>query len=44
VARKLNPTSQATVQTRPLCKYPTFPKYKGSGDLNSADSFTCQSS
>ncbi|MGJ7485670.1 tannase/feruloyl esterase family alpha/beta hydrolase [Variovorax sp. LT2P21] len=44
VAKKLDPTTQATVQTRPLCKYPTFPKYKGSGDLNSADSFSCQSS
>jgi hypothetical protein len=44
VAKKLDLTTQATVRTRPLCKYPTFPKYKGSGDLNSADSFSCQSS
>lgn len=26
---------------RPLCEYPLFPKYKGSGDVNSADSFAC---
>lgn len=29
-------------RTRPLCGYPTWPKYKGSGDINSAASFTCQ--
>lgn len=28
-------------RTRPLCVYPTWPKYKGSGDVNSATSFTC---
>ena len=28
-------------RTRPLCLYPTFPRYKGSGDANSAASFTC---
>jgi feruloyl esterase len=27
--------------TRPLCTYPQAAKYKGSGDVNSADSFTC---
>ena len=31
-------------RTRPLCLYPTWPKYKGSGDVNSAASFTCASS
>ena len=31
-------------RTRPLCLYPTWPKYKGSGDVNSAASFTCSSS
>ncbi|SCK19655.1 feruloyl esterase [Variovorax sp. HW608] len=30
-------------RTRPLCEYPLFPKYKGSGDVNSASSFTCAS-
>jgi feruloyl esterase len=28
-------------RTRPLCMYPKFPKYKGTGDVNSATSFTC---
>ncbi len=27
--------------TRPLCAYPQFAKYKGSGDPNDAGSFTC---
>lgn len=31
-------------RTRPLCDYPTFPKYKGSGDVNLASSFTCANS
>lgn len=31
-------------RTRPLCLYPTFPKYKGTGDVNSAASFTCATS
>lgn len=30
--------------TRPLCRYPTFPRYKGSGDPNQASSFTCSAS
>ncbi|MGB6056127.1 MAG: tannase/feruloyl esterase family alpha/beta hydrolase [Burkholderiaceae bacterium] len=28
-------------RTRPLCDYPKWPKYNGSGDVNSAASFTC---
>ena len=28
-------------RTRPLCEYPTWPKYKGAGDVNLASSFTC---
>jgi hypothetical protein len=28
-------------RTRPLCEYPTWPKYKGSGDVEQASSFTC---
>lgn len=28
-------------RTRPLCQYPSWPKYNGSGDANSAASFTC---
>lgn len=28
-------------RTRPLCEYPEWPRYKGSGDVNSAASFYC---
>ncbi|MFH2130093.1 MAG: tannase/feruloyl esterase family alpha/beta hydrolase [bacterium] len=28
-------------RTRPLCDYPGWPKYNGSGDINLASSFTC---
>ncbi len=28
-------------RTRPLCAYPAWPKYNGSGDVNSATSFSC---
>jgi feruloyl esterase len=27
--------------TRPLCVFPKWPKYDGSGDPNDAASFTC---
>jgi Tannase and feruloyl esterase len=32
---------QSRGRTRPLCEYPSWPKYKGSGDANVADSFVC---
>lgn len=28
-------------RTRPLCDYPAYPRYKGSGDINAAASFSC---
>lgn len=28
-------------RTRPLCEFPAYPRYSGSGDVNSATSFTC---
>lgn len=28
-------------RTRPLCEFPSWPLYKGSGDVNLAQSFTC---
>jgi len=35
-------TAPYTVEaSRPLCRYPKYPKYKGSGDANSADSYVC---
>jgi feruloyl esterase len=30
-------------RTRPLCMFPSWPKYNGSGDVNNAKSFTCAS-
>lgn len=33
---------QHAVMTRPLCVYPQFAKYKGSGDTNDAANFTCE--
>ena len=30
-------------RTRPLCEYPFWPKYKGQGDVNLAESFYCYS-
>jgi len=38
VARDVNPGAQA--RTRPLCPYPTWPRYKG-GDVGAASSFVC---
>ncbi|MEQ1806406.1 MAG: tannase/feruloyl esterase family alpha/beta hydrolase, partial [Burkholderiaceae bacterium] len=29
------------VQTRPMCKYPTYARYKGAGDVNAAENFSC---
>jgi feruloyl esterase len=31
-------------RTRPLCRYPNWPKYKGKGDVNAASSFACAAS
>jgi hypothetical protein len=28
-------------RSRPLCEYPSWPRYNGSGDVNAAASFTC---
>jgi feruloyl esterase len=28
-------------RTRPLCDYPTWPRYRGAGDVNEAASFAC---
>jgi hypothetical protein len=31
----------ATVLSRPLCPYPQYPRYKGTGALTDAGSFVC---
>lgn len=43
VASKVDSTG-TTLFTRPLCIHPQFPKYKGTGDVKSADSYTCSAS
>ena len=40
-AADLNPN--ANRRTRPLCRYPTWPRYNGSGSVDAASSFTCVS-
>ena len=34
-------TAAVAGRTRPLCEYPSWPRYNGSGDVNLAASFTC---
>jgi len=41
VATKTAPASDTPVMTRPLCPYPQSAQYKGSGDPNSAQNFSC---
>jgi pimeloyl-ACP methyl ester carboxylesterase len=49
VERGVAPTAQVVAdrnastngRTRPLCEYPAWPKYNGTGDVNAAASFTC---
>ncbi len=36
------PAAWSPTRTRPLCPYPKVARYKGSGDLESAASFSCQ--
>ena len=33
--------SGAVTRTRPLCEYPQWPRYKGTGDVDAASSFAC---
>jgi len=48
VERGVGPSGQVTTdtagvpgRTRPLCDYPRWPQYKGSGDVNMAANFSC---
>ena len=40
-AQQVADTAGVPGRTRPLCEFPGYPKYTGSGDINSAASFTC---
>ena len=35
-------TDNQLVRTRPVCRYPSYPHYNGSGDVDRAESFTCR--
>lgn len=40
ISEKLDEGGNPTLR-RPLCRYPAFPRYNGSGDPNAAESFSC---
>lgn len=40
-ATRSDPATGAAVLSRPLCEYPSYPRYNGHGDVNAASSFTC---
>jgi len=39
IAADANPAGAG--RTRPLCRFPSWPRYKGAGDINQAASFAC---
>ena len=41
IARKVDRESGKTILERPMCEYPKFARYKGTGDVTKADSFYC---
>ena len=48
VEKGIAPTNQITVdsigvpgRSRPMCEYPTWPRYNGTGDVKLAANFTC---
>ncbi len=48
VEKGIAPKDQVTTDTvgvpgrkRPLCEYPTWPRYRGAGDVNAAESYGC---
>ncbi len=43
-AQVVTDTAGVPGRTRPLCDYPAWPKYRGTGDANLAASFSCASS
>ncbi len=40
-AQVVSDTAGVPGRTRPLCEYPTWPRYNGTGDVNKAESFGC---
>ncbi len=41
VATKFAPGTSTPVAQRPVCEYPKFPRYNGTGDPAKAESFSC---
>jgi hypothetical protein len=41
VQRKVDAATGATALSRPMCKYPAYPHYKGAGDIQDSTSFDC---
>jgi feruloyl esterase len=41
VATKFAPGTSTPVAQRPVCEFPKFPRYNGTGDVSKAESFTC---
>lgn len=41
VAQVVSDTAGVPGRTRPLCEYPSWPRYSGAGDVNQAASFGC---
>ncbi|WP_311223073.1 MULTISPECIES: tannase/feruloyl esterase family alpha/beta hydrolase [unclassified Acidovorax] len=41
VAQVVTDTAGVAGRTRPLCEYPSWPRYAGTGDVNKAESFSC---
>ena len=41
VVTKFAPGTSTPVAQRPVCEYPQFPRYNGTGDPAKAESFTC---
>jgi hypothetical protein len=41
VQRKVDAATGATALSRPMCKYPAYPHYKGAGDIQDSASFDC---
>ena len=39
VAADVSPATQG--RTRPLCRYPAWPRYNGAGDVNAASNYSC---
>ncbi len=40
-AQVVSDTAGVPGRTRPLCEYPSWPRFGGSGDVNKAESFSC---